>query len=86
LKRMDSTVLHFPSRRCGHALQSKCKRILFPFRCGATRNRPKGTSPVLVTHQVDIISLTGVFPQSGEIVVLRPDGENLTVVGRTPHR
>ena len=25
-------------------------------------------------------------PQSGEIVVLRPDGENLIVVGRIPHR
>jgi len=49
-------------------------------------DRPKGTSPVLVTHQVDITSLSGVFPQSGEIVVLRPDGENLTLVGRIPHR
>jgi len=48
--------------------------------------RPKGTSLVLVTHQVNITALSGVFPQSGEIVVLRPDGENLTVVGRIPHR
>ncbi len=32
---------------------------------------------VLVTHQVNITRLTGVFPSSGEIVVLRrqPDGE-----------
>ena len=48
--------------------------------------RPKGTSLVLVTHQVNITALSGVFPQSGEIVVLRPDGENPTVVGRIPHR
>jgi phosphohistidine phosphatase SixA len=48
--------------------------------------RPKGTSLVLVTHQVNITALSGVSPQSGEIVVLRPDGENLTVVGRIPHR
>ena len=48
--------------------------------------RPKGTSLVLVTHQVNITALSGVSPQSGEIVVLRPEGENLTVVGRIPHR
>jgi len=48
--------------------------------------RPKGTSLVLVTHQVNITALSGVSPQSGEIVVLRPDGENLAVVGRIPHR
>ena len=48
--------------------------------------RPKGTSLILVTHQVNITALSGVFPQSGEIVVLRPEGENLTVVGRIPHR
>ena len=48
--------------------------------------RLKGTSLILVTHQVNITALSGVFPQSGEIVVLRPEGENLTVVGRIPHR
>jgi phosphohistidine phosphatase SixA len=50
------------------------------------RKHPKGTSLVLVTHQVNIAALSGVNPQSGEIVVLRPDGENLTVIGRIPHR
>lgn len=41
---------------------------------------------VLVTHQVNITALTGVFPGSGEIVVARPmpDGK-LHVVGRLNH-
>ncbi|WP_158044499.1 histidine phosphatase family protein [Skermanella pratensis] len=34
---------------------------------------------VLVTHQVNVTALTGIYPTSGEIVVLRPGGE---VVGR----
>jgi len=46
------------------------------------KNRPKRASLVLVTHQVNIIALSGVPPQSGEIVVLRPDGEHLIVMGR----
>jgi len=50
------------------------------------KKHPGGTSLVLVTHQVNIAALGGVNPQSGEIVVLRPDGENLTVIGRIPHR
>jgi phosphohistidine phosphatase SixA len=38
---------------------------------------------VLVTHQVNITALTGVFPASGETVVLRRDLDGaLTVVGR----
>ena len=42
---------------------------------------------VLVTHQVNITALTGVFPQSGELVILRRDAAGgLSVVGtiRTP--
>lgn len=39
-------------------------------------------SVVLVTHQVNITALTGVFPQSGEIVVVRPEGAGLRLVGR----
>lgn len=41
---------------------------------------------VLVTHQVNITALTGVFPGSGEIIVARymPDGK-LLVVGRLNH-
>jgi phosphohistidine phosphatase SixA len=38
---------------------------------------------VLVTHQVNITGLTGVFPASGEMVIVRPDGlEGLELVGR----
>jgi phosphohistidine phosphatase SixA len=40
-----------------------------------------GISLVLVTHQVNITALTGVVPQSGEIVVLRPDGSDFKVLG-----
>ncbi len=29
---------------------------------------------IMVTHQVNITALTGVFPQAGELVVLRPAG------------
>jgi hypothetical protein len=36
---------------------------------------------VVFTHQVNITALTGVFPQSGEGVVLRINGTALTVVG-----
>jgi phosphohistidine phosphatase SixA len=46
------------------------------------RERPAGKPLVMVTHQVNITALSGVYPQSGEIVVLRPEGEKLTVQGR----
>lgn len=36
----------------------------------------------VATHQVNITALTGVFPASGEGVVLRRDGAALAVVGR----
>ncbi len=42
---------------------------------------------VVVTHQVNITALTGVVPESGEGVVLEPEGSTLKVVGRiTPTR
>ena len=37
---------------------------------------------VVVTHQVNITALTGIFPNSGEGVVVAPDGDALKVVGR----
>ena len=38
---------------------------------------------VLVTHQVNITALTNVFPASGEMVVIRPDGNGgFQLVGR----
>jgi hypothetical protein len=50
------------------------------------RQRPAGSPLVLVTHQVNTTALTGVYPASGEIVVLRPEGEQLTVLGRLTTR
>ena len=46
-------------------------------------NRQELTTPlVLVTHQVNITALTGVYPSSGEMVVLHHDASaGLTVVG-----
>ena len=41
-----------------------------------------GPAHVLVTHQVNITGVTGIFPHSGEIVVTRPVGGSFTVVGR----
>ncbi len=39
---------------------------------------------LLVSHQVNITALTGVFPAPGEIVLLRRDGDGLEVAGRVP--
>jgi hypothetical protein len=42
-----------------------------------------GAPVVLVTHQVNITALTGVFPASGEIVVVRMHAQGEpTVLGR----
>jgi phosphohistidine phosphatase SixA len=38
----------------------------------------------MVTHQVNITALTQAFPQEGEVLVLRPDGEGFTLVGKIP--
>jgi phosphohistidine phosphatase SixA len=48
-------------------------------------NRPiEGSSLVLVSHQVNITALTGVFPSSGEIIVIRApeQGGTFEVLGR----
>jgi phosphohistidine phosphatase SixA len=40
---------------------------------------------MMVTHQVNITALTGIFPASGEMIVVKPDAANPgrpTVVGR----
>jgi phosphohistidine phosphatase SixA len=39
-------------------------------------------SMVVATHQVNITALTGVFPASGEGVVVRMDGGRVSVIGR----
>ncbi|MGB5830528.1 MAG: histidine phosphatase family protein [Thiohalocapsa sp.] len=41
-------------------------------------NRP----PVLVTHQVNITALTGLFPASGEMLVIKLSGDGIDTVGR----
>lgn len=41
-----------------------------------------GKPLVLVTHQVNITALTGVFPAAGEIIVMRVDGDALSLAGR----
>lgn len=47
--------------------------------------RPSEDSIVLVTHQVNVTALTEVFPQSGEVVVARPNEDGgLDVLGRIP--
>jgi phosphohistidine phosphatase SixA len=38
---------------------------------------PEGPILVVVTHQVNITALTGIFPRSGEIVVLRLGGPHI---------
>jgi phosphohistidine phosphatase SixA len=47
--------------------------------------RNAGKPLVLVTHQVNVTALTGVYPRSGEVVVARmnPDG-TVTVLGSLP--
>lgn len=40
-----------------------------------------GPIAVLVTHQVNVTALTGVYPASGEIVVARVAGDAIEVVG-----
>ncbi len=37
---------------------------------------------VLVTHQENILELTGVSPREGEAIIVRPDGDKLHVIGR----
>jgi len=49
----------------------------------ALRAQPSDRRLLLVTHQVNITALSGVYAGSGEIVVTRRDGEGgLTVIGQ----
>jgi broad specificity phosphatase PhoE len=45
-------------------------------------SRHRGGTLVLVTHQVNITALTGLFPAEGEMLILTPSGDNFTVAGR----
>lgn len=38
---------------------------------GRLGNLPKDSNAILVTHQVNITALTGIYPRSGEIILLR---------------
>jgi phosphohistidine phosphatase SixA len=65
----------FADRSSGSAQSAAIERFL--------EQGPAGVPRVLVTHQVNITALTGVFPSSGEIVVVAPDAEDgLAVLGR----
>ena len=37
---------------------------------------------MMVTHQVNITALTGVFPSSGEIIVIRATADGVEVLGK----
>lgn len=58
-----------------------------PAQTRATRDYLAGLTddlrPLLVTHQVNISALTGVFPRSGEVIVINvsPDGD-IDLLGR----
>ena len=52
---------------------------------GAVRDlisRHHGGTLVLVTHQVNITALTGLYPAEGEMIVLTPRGADFTIAGR----
>ena len=44
--------------------------------------RHSGGTLVLVTHQVNITALTGLFPDEGEMLILTPRGDDFVVSGR----
>lgn len=46
------------------------------------RGIPGDRAWLLVTHQVNVLALTGVSPESGEGVLVRPRGVGLDVLGR----
>jgi broad specificity phosphatase PhoE len=60
--------------------EEKYNRELRAWIAAADLSRPA----VLVTHQVNITALTGIFPAEGEILILRRDSGKLSVVARFP--
>lgn len=61
-------------------LEQKHGRALRVWIAAADLTRPV----VLVTHQVNITALTGIFPAEGEMIVLRREPGELVVVARFP--
>jgi broad specificity phosphatase PhoE len=56
-----------------------------PGQTGAVRelvSRHRGGTLILVTHQLNITALTGVYPAEGEMIILTPRGANFAVAGR----
>ena len=45
------------------------------------------TPTILVTHQVNITALTGIFPQSGELIIAKVTGGKIATIGtvKTPY-
>jgi phosphohistidine phosphatase SixA len=85
---VDTAALAFPGRnRTEPAFNSFFdERSREPVQSAAARRiitdwRGPGALAV-VTHQVNITALTGVVPSSGEAIVIRVDGERLSVIGR----
>lgn len=61
-------------------LEQRNTRLLRAWIASADLSRPV----VLVTHQVNITALTGIFPAEGEILILRRERDNLSAVARFP--
>ncbi len=59
-------------------MEKKHTRELRAWISSADLSRPV----VLVTHQVNITALTGIFPAEGEILILRREMDSLSVVAR----
>lgn len=51
-------------------------------RLALAKHEIEGSNLVLVTHQVNITALTGVYPAQGEAVIAKRDGKELRVLGR----
>ncbi len=60
--------------------EKKYNRELQAWIASADLSRPV----VLVTHQVNITALTGIFPAEGDIMILRREPGNVSVVARLP--
>jgi phosphohistidine phosphatase SixA len=46
------------------------------------RNKPLTSARVIITHQVNITAITGIFPASGEGIVVRINEGKISVIGR----
>ncbi len=49
---------------------------------GLAKQEIEGSNLVLVTHQVNITALTGIYPAQGEAVIAKRAGRELRVLGR----